>query len=89
MDGCFYYFIEYDWSTDMLQPFWSSDDFVTGYNHSITYQTQNLKILLINFLALLPYAMHLIIFLSTVPKNIFHYFLAYKKIKLLGKLIQN
>ena len=87
MDGFIYRIIKYDWFTDMFQSFWLSDGFVTRYNHSITNQAQNLRILSINFPALLLYAMHL--FLSTVSKNNFYYFLAYKKIKLSGKLIQN
>ena len=65
-----YCFIEYDWSTDMFQPFWLSDGFVTGYNHSIKNQTQDSKTLPINFLALLTYAMSLL--LSIVSKAIFY-----------------
>ena len=60
-----YYFIEYDWSTDMFQSFWLSDGFVTGYNHSIKNQTQDSKTLSINFLALLTYAMSLLVAYST------------------------
>ena len=47
-----YYFIECDWSTNMFQSFWLSDGFVTRYNHSIKNQAQNLRILLIDFLAI-------------------------------------
>ena len=52
MDGFIHWIIKYDWFTDMFQSFWLSDGFVTRYNHSITNQAQNLKIFLIDFLAI-------------------------------------
>ena len=75
-----YCFTEYDWSTDIFQPFWLSDGFVTGYNHSIKNQTQDSKTLPTNCLALLTYAMSLI--LAIVSKAIFYDFLVYEQIKL-------
>ena len=65
MDWFIHWIIKYDWFTDMFQSFWLSDGFVTGYNHSIKNQTQDSKTLSINFLALLTYAMSLLVAYST------------------------
>ena len=64
----------------MFQPFWLADGFVTGYNYLFKNQTQDLKKLPTNFLALLTYAMSLL--LAIVSKAIVYDLLVYEQIKL-------
>ena len=64
----------------MFQPFWLADSFVTGYNHLFKNQTQDSKTLPTNFLALLTYAMSLL--LAIVSKAIVYDLLVYEQIKL-------